>query len=400
MRVGVLTSLYPSQARPTEGVFAERRWLALRARGHAVRVVRPIPHAPAVARALAGVLSRPQWRAYVDFPGGERRRGIDVAYPRYAHRPWDQLASARSFARSGLSVLLGGHGAFDAQPLDVVVCDYAWPAAAAAPMLRELGVPCVISGRGSDVIQVAEEPRLRSALADALAAAGHWCAVSRDLVARMDELGGASGRGVLVENGFERELFCPADRNAARVELGLAAAERVVLVVGHLIERKDPLLALEAFRESGLSDARLVYIGAGELRAALLARGAALGLAARVQVLEPREPAVLARWYAASDALLLTSSREGRPNVVIEALACGRPVLATAAGGTGELLESLPQCLCASRDARELGARLAALLAAPPMPQACAAAVAHLSWEHSSAALEACLAACVEAARR
>jgi hypothetical protein len=75
-------------------------------------------------------------------------------------------------------------------------------------------------------------------------------------------------------------------------------------------------------------------------------------------------------------------------------------VLATAAGGTGELLESLPQCLCASRDARELGARLAALLAAPPMPQACAAAVAHLSWEHSSAALEACLAACVEAARR
>ncbi|MBM3976347.1 MAG: glycosyltransferase [Planctomycetes bacterium] len=395
LRLGVLTSLYPSQARPSEGIFAERRWLHMRARGHSLRIVRPIPSTPSLARMLSGVLSKPDWRAYIDFPAGERRRGLDIAYPRYAHRPWDQLASARSFARTGVATLLGGHGGFVAQPLDAVVCDYAWPAAAAAPLLREIGVPCVISGRGSDVIQVAADARLRPALAAGLASAGHWCAVSRDLLARMDELGGAPGRGVLVENGVDRELFQPGDRGAARAELGLSADGRLVLVVGHLIERKDPLLALEAFRASDCARDQLVFIGAGELRDALAARVRAVGLDTRVKLLEPLAPERLARWYAACDALLLCSSREGRPNVVLEALACGRPVLATNAGGTAELLGTLPECLVATREPAELGRRLAALLAAPPAPERCVAAVEHLSWDACAEALE----RCIEAAR-
>lgn len=401
LQLGVLTSLYPSAARPTEGIFAERRWIEMRARGHAVRVVRPVPRSPWLARALAGPLRKPDWRAYAEFPPGERRKGLEIAYPRYAHRPWDPLGNARRFAECGVRTLLGGHGGFGARAVDAIVCDYAWPAAAAAPLCAELGVACVVSGRGSDVLAVAADARLRGALAHGLAAAGHWCAVSRDLVARMDELGGVSGRGVLVENGVDRELFRPRDRAAARAALRIDSAAELVLVVGHLIPRKDPRLALEAFAQAARPRARLVFLGAGELERELVARAHALGLSERVALHAPLEPAALAQWYAACDALLLCSSREGRPNVVIEALACGRPVLATDVGGTAELLGELPECLLAARDAREIGARLAALLDAPPSAERCAAAVAHLSWERAAAALERCIAdALAEAARR
>jgi glycosyltransferase involved in cell wall biosynthesis len=399
MKIGVLTSLYPSAARPSEGVFAERRWNRMRQRGHTVRVVRPVPLSPWYARWLSQPLGKPDWRLYADFPAGDRRGGVDIAYPRYAHRPWNPRNSADAFALAGLRALCAGHGGFETPRPDVVVLDYAWPAGMAAPYCGELRLPCVISGRGSDVLQVGEDRRLAPELARALRAAGHWCGVSRDLVRRMDELAGQPGRGVLVENGVDRELFQPRERGAARAELGLEPASALVLVVGHLIPRKDPLLALDVFLRGAPADARAVFIGAGELAAALAARIRATGAERRVRIEPALAPERLATWYAACDLLLLTSTREGRPNVVIEALACGRPVLATRAGGSGELLETLPECLCDARAPDVLGARLSELLAHPPDAARCVAAVAALDWDKSCVALESCLQAAVTAGR-
>lgn len=378
MRLGVLTSLYPGPARPYEGIFAERRWTGMQARGHDVRVVHPLPLAPPFARG--------RWRELAGLPAREVRAGVEVARPRYLHVPGLALRNARAFARTGLEEL-------PARPdLDAVVCDYAWPAAAAAPELRRRGIPCVISGRGSDVLLVGAKPRLAGALAAGLSAAGHWCGVSLDLVAAMDRLGGRPGRGVLVPNGVDLALYRPRDRAAARASLGLPAEGALVLVVGHLIPRKDPLLALEAFERGAPAGARLAFVGRGELEPELRRRADG-----RVQLVGEAEPKALAAWYAAADLLLLTSSREGRPNVVLEALASGRPVLATDAGGTAELLSEAPAMLARTRDPAELGARLAALLAAPPDPLDCVALVRGLSWEKSLEALEACLAAAVEA---
>ena len=140
-----------------------------------------------------------------------------------------------------------------------------------------------------------------------------------------------------------------------------------MLVVGHLIERKDPLLALATLR-GARARARGVPLARSSARRSsrerLAGAIAAAGLAARVRLPAERAPDELARWYAAADVLLLTSRREGRPNVVLEALACGRPVLATAAGGTAELLEGLDGML--ARDARARGPGARARRAAAP----------------------------------
>lgn len=377
MQIAVVTSLYPTPARPFEGIFAARRWEGMCERGHAVRVVHPLPFAP---------IPLGKYRDIARAPKQEVRGGVAIERPRHLHVPGRPRGNAARFAARALAALRRGP-----RP-DVVVCDYAWPASALAPLVGR-GTPqrwpIVINGRGSDVLQVAGEAGLGDALAANLRAADARCAVSQDLVDTMDRLVGATG-GVLVQNGVDTELFSPGDRGAARRALGVETDGRLVLVVGHLIPRKDPLLALEAFAACGAPETHLVFVGRGPLAELLAARMGELGLSGRVTLAGERPPEELVTWYRAADVLLLTSRREGRPNVVLEALATGTPVLATAAGGTGELLDD-PRWLSTDRDAAHLGRLLGALLAAPPRPEELRARVDSLSWAHSLDRLEALL---------
>jgi glycosyltransferase involved in cell wall biosynthesis len=274
-----------------------------------------------------------------------------------------------------------------------MVCDYAWPAAALAPLCRAEGLPCLINGRGSDVLEVSGEANLGDELGKYLADASGWTAVSQDLVREMDRLGesaGASHRGVLVPNGVDHALFFPRNQSECRTQLELAEEGSLVLVVGHLIDRKDPLLALDAFARGAPGDARLFFVGAGPLEGAVRGEIEERGLEGRVRCVGEVTPDELAVYYGAADLVLLTSTREGRPNVVLEALACGRAVLATAAGGTAELLGGSPMLLD-GRDPEELGQRIVALLEAPPAEKSLRARVEDLTWERSTDTLEAVL---------
>jgi len=387
VRITVLTSLFPSVPRPREGIFAERRWALMRSRGHEVRVVQPLPWTPIT-------LGRAAWRELAEMAPVETRRGLDVMRPRYLHLPRFPRFNARSFARAGLRVILRG------QRPDVVVLDYAWPASQAAGGLVAAGVPCVVNGRGSDVLAVAGEAGLGDDLARNLRTAGYWCAVSEDLVRRMDELGGAQ-RGVLVANGVDGELFQPRERLQCRRDLALAPQGELVLVVGHLIERKDPMLALHAFAAAtrALPSARIAFVGRGPLHDALLARSKDLGLEQRMLLVGEVPPETLALWYGAADVLLLTSRREGRPNVVLEAQSSGLPVLATDAGGTRELLRGIKGTLLESRDPELLGTRLRETLHAPADRELLRAHARSFGWEVGLDALEALLTKAMGVAR-
>ena len=373
MRIAVLTSLYPSPELPFEGIFAARRWQGMAARGHTISICIPLPWAP---------LPIGRYRNIARAPKNEIHGGIPVHRPRYLHLPGRARGNAQRFARVGLAKLPGD--------VDCVVCDYAWPASSAATALRAKGIACVVNGRGSDVLQVAGEAGLGPELAANLRAAGHWCAVSQDLVDAMDRLAERPGQGLLVPNGVDHHHFTPGERAAARGQLGIEPGGPMVLVVGHLIERKDPILSLESFAQGAPPEARLYFVGRGPLESAVRERAQALGIEDRVTLAGERPPEELLHWYRAADLLLLTSSREGRPNVVLEALACGTPVLATQAGGTGELLPD-PSMLSESRDAKLLGDMLRDLLLSPPNPDSLRSMALPLSWEASLQTLEACI---------
>lgn len=383
----MLTSLFPSRERPREGIFAERRWSLMRARGHEVRIVQPLPWAPFR-------FGRSEWREIAAMPAQEIRAGLDVTRPRYLHIPRLARSNASRFARAGVREILTGR-----KP-DVVVLDYAWPASAAAERLVAADIPCVVNGRGSDVLAVAGEAGLGEELARNLRTAGHWCAVSEDLVRRMDELAGER-RGVLVPNGVDGELFRPRERAECRSALKLGHEAPLVLVVGHLIERKDPLLALDAFAQAARSmpELRMAFVGRGPMHEAMVARTRELGLEGRVQLAGEASPEVLALWYGAADLLLLTSRREGRPNVVLEALSSGLPVLATDAGGTRELLRGIDGALLEQRDSDAIAARMVASLRAPADRELLRAHARSFGWEAGLDALESLLESAMGSAR-
>jgi glycosyltransferase involved in cell wall biosynthesis len=130
---------------------------------------------------------------------------------------------------------------------------------------------------------------------------------------------------------------------AIRSEMGCEPGDRVVLCVGRLSAQKAPLDALEAFRllteqfPELKPNARLLYIGEGELRAELQQRVDNLGLQGSVQL--PGWRPDVWRLMKSADALLLASHWEGLPNVILEAQAAGLPVVATAVDGTLELIQ-------------------------------------------------------------
>lgn len=342
MRLLVFTTLFPNAREPHHGVFVEtrlRRYLARHA-GEA-SVVAPVPLAPPVGPS--------RWTKHRGVPARETLEGLDVRHPRYLSPPgFGDRLRASLLARGSRHALLE---AARAAPPDVLDVHYAFPDGVAALRLRDdlsaaLGrrVPFVLTCRGTDLNLVPGIPALRGQLVSALLGADHVICVAEALRRVVLELGVPGEHVTTLRNGVDCERFAPGDRATARRALGLPEHARLVLAVGHLTERKGQHLLLPAFartlaRDGDARPAHLLLVGRGELERPLREQAAALGLAGRVHLPGAVTPDVLAGWYRAADVSVLASSREGWPNVVLESLACGTPVIATRVWGTPEILE-------------------------------------------------------------
>jgi glycosyltransferase involved in cell wall biosynthesis len=155
---------------------------------------------------------------------------------------------------------------------------------------------------------------------------------------------------------------------ALRRALGVDPAAPLVGLIGRLVPIKQPALAVEAIARAASAGGRaahLVVVGDGPERQAVQAAARARGMEGRVHLAGVRRP--VAPVYAELDGLLLTSRNEGTPVVILEALAAGVPVVATAVGGVPDLAARAPGALALSPagDAHSLAAHLSGLLATP-----------------------------------
>jgi teichuronic acid biosynthesis glycosyltransferase TuaC len=159
-------------------------------------------------------------------------------------------------------------------------------------------------------------------------------AVSRALKEKLVALGTDSERVHVLRNGVDSELFKPLEREHVAQQSSIRA--RTLLSVGNLLAFKGHGIAIEAL--ALLPECHLVIVGDGPDRSAFEALARRCGVAERVRFVGSLSQEELRRYYAGADALVLASSREGSPNVLLEAMACGTPVIATDVGGVSEIV--------------------------------------------------------------
>lgn len=328
MKVLTFSTLYPSAARPIHGIFVETRLRELLKSGEVdARVVAPVPWFP-FRHGGFGVYAQ-----HANAPSREQRNGIEVLHPRYIAIPKVGMTPAPwLLAQAVKPVLATLLSRFD---FDCIDAHYLYPDGVAAAILgRHFRKPVVITARGSDVTQIPSYRLPRAMIRWAARRAAGLITVSRALKEGLVALGVADHRVTVLRNGVDLERFQPLAREAARAELGLRRT--TLLSVGHLIPRKAHDLTIRALELLPESD--LLIVGDGPERASLAALAAQLGLSARVRFVAPRLQDELPRYYSAADALVLASSREGWANVLLEAMACGTPVVASDVGGAAELV--------------------------------------------------------------
>jgi glycosyltransferase involved in cell wall biosynthesis len=157
----------------------------------------------------------------------------------------------------------------------------------------------------------------------------------------------------------------------------------VLLSVGHLIERKGHEYAIGAL--TTLQNCTLLIAGEGPERKSLETLAANLGVADRVRFLGAIAHADIQRVYVAADVLILASSREGWPNVLLEAMACGTPVVATNAWGNPEVVAAREAGrLMASRSAEGVAGAITDLFSNSPDRAATRAYAEMFSWDATS----------------
>lgn len=381
MHVLVLTTLYPTPDQPVRARFMPGRLGAL-ALWAEVSVVLPQQTFP-----LAGWFRRAPLP-----PTPDDRFSLTTvpftAIPGVARdRRGDQLAGpAITVARQ----LHAQH------PCDVVLGHFLWPdGVGAAKVARELGLPHVLVAHGSDVNQQLEHPARLTAVAEALSDAGGLITVSGALARQLQEFGLSLPPHEVIPCGYDPAVFHPRPRDEARAALGVEDATWLVYV-GMLRDLKRVDVLLEAMTD--LRDARLAILGAGPEAERLADQARRLKLGRRVLFAGPQPHDRVALWMAAADAVVLVSEREGTPTVLVEALACGTPVVATAVGGIPELTYGLAK-LAPPGEVAAFVAAVQQTLAAPPDAAALTERVAKLAWPEVGAAEAAVLAQAVESHR-
>jgi glycosyltransferase involved in cell wall biosynthesis len=373
MKVAVITRYFPSSGEPAQG---RSLYETLRVLGRSadVRVFYPNAAYPRILR--------PRSRTYDKLDPAFRLPDVCVDYFDYPalpllSRPLNGWLAART--------LLPYVRAF--RP-DVVFGCFLYPEGYSALKIgRALGVPVAVMSIGSDLNRIGDslsERLTRTVLREANAIV----TVCDDLRKTAIAKGAPAATTRAILNGCDLEVFRPQGRNHARERLGIDASCEAVVYVGRMDLKKGLRELVEAAAALHRNRPRVhcYLVGRGPDRAAVEEAVRALDAGSFVHLIPGCAFEEVATWMAAADAVTLPSYMEGCPNVILEALASGRPVVASNVGGIPEILDDSCGRLVPPRNSAELADALASVLDAPWDPNAICAQGSR-SWTAPAAEL-------------
>jgi len=320
LRIASVSMSFPTIRRQKNGIFVRRRLSALSELAD-LKVVMPSPWFPPVVQAESPaaipefqVTGRPMFyvpRLFKQFDGYWLRRAVLPVIKRWHVQT----------------------------PLDLIDAHFGYPTGAACLEIgRSLGIPTFITIRGVEVNQL-KDPRIGPQLARALSQCAGVIAVSHSLKEAALRAGVGEARIRVVPNAVDTSLFHPGDRIEARSRTGLPAGRPVLVSVGFLTSEKGFHDLMPAFARVLRTNPTALFVVVGgpvaydrQYTARLQAQIEELGLRDSVRLVGSVPPDEVPHWLRSADAFALATYREGCSNALLEAIACGLPVVVTPAG--------------------------------------------------------------------
>ena len=331
----VFSTLFPSSSQPNAGVFIRERMFRV-GQHLPVSVVSPVAWFP-----LQSLIRffKPHFRPSV--AAKEVQQGVNVYHPKFFSIPgilkrFDGLFLA-------LSTYQYVKKLHQDKPIDIIDTHFAYPDGYAATLIGKwLNIPVTITLRGTEKRHL--DSALKKQVLKALDNATQVFSVS-DSLKQLAISSGAQERKIrVVGNGVDTNKFYPLPKNETRDQLNLAGDARVLVTVGGLVERKGFHRVIECLPSLIEDYPTLKYLIVGGASAEgnweekLKQQVKDLNLESHVIFLGPQPPDKLKNILSAADIFVLATRNEGWANVLLEAMACGLPIVTTDVGGNAEVV--------------------------------------------------------------
>ena len=336
MNVLTFTSLYPNNIWPNFGVFTRERATHLSKLDRCkVKVVSPVPYFPPVKFGW-------RWR-FSQVAQREMRDGLEIYHPRYFLVP--KVGMSLHGVMMFLCVLPTVKRIQRDFDFDIIDGHYVYPDGFAAILLgRFFQKPVAIWALGTDINLYAKFHLIRRSLRYTLNSCDRVIAVCQALKDVMIELRIPESKISVIPTGVDLRKFYPVPKDEARSNLCLPQNKKIILSVGNLTRNKGFDFLIRGLKllydESREQRLMLIIVGEGAARKDLEKLISLLQLGECVRLAGAIPHQQLNLWYSAADLFCLASENEGWPNVLLESLACGSPVVATAVGGIPEIIRS------------------------------------------------------------
>jgi len=320
MKLLIITNLFPNSKEPIRGMYNKQQFAEL-TKTCELEVVAPLPY-----------------HHFLKVPYWEIIDGVQVHHPRYFMTP--------KLGRSlyGFYYFFGIVGKirdiYSHFKFDCILATWAYPDGFAAGLIAKMfKKPLVIKVHGSDINLHTRYRLRRLMIVYTLNRCAKVIAVSNALKKRMVDIGVLEEKIEVISNGVDMDKFFPMDNVECRKKLNLPLEKKLVLYVGNLVEVKGPDILIEAASRLP-ENVRVIMIGSGALEDSLKEKVKLLKLDNKVTFAGVKPHKDIPLWINAADVLCLPSLHEGCPNVVLESMACGRPVVASRVGGLEEIVHT------------------------------------------------------------
>jgi teichuronic acid biosynthesis glycosyltransferase TuaC len=335
LKILVITSVFPNEKQPTLGTFVRERMLHV-AKYCDVTVVAPAPWFPLIR------FFKKDYRPLV--PKIEIQDGLQVYHPKFFNLPGlIKCLDGIFFFFSSILTLYKIKKSFD---FDIIDAHFAYPDGLGAVLLGRLfKKPVAITLRGT-IVPLSKYRLRRFQISFALKRADIVFSVCKALKDKAVSLGVQEEKIVVVSNGVDTNKFQPINQRDVRELLNLPLDKKIIISIGAIVKRKGFHKIIKAlpFIIKRQPDILLVIVGGasveGNFKSELDLLVERLSLQKYVLFAGNVPHRDIYKWINASDIFCLATSNEGWANVLLEALACGKPVVTTTVGGNGEVINS------------------------------------------------------------